>query len=341
MVTPTGRAIRKGRPPKFMYAGLRSMGVSTGTLIPARMEKNSAFMSRIAAFPLPSNICLLYNDLKDNPEAAIGTFSDTRISMTLAILQARVSSSRLPGKVLKPILGRPMLELQLERVMRAARIDRLVVATSVEASDDPIVESCRKTGVAVFRGNLTDVLDRYYHAAAPYRPDTIVRLTGDCPLADPAVIDYAIEYFLTHDLDYVGNCVERTYPIGLDVEVFRFVCLEKSWREARLPSEREHVTPFIKNHPEWFSLGHIKSPVDLSHHRWTVDEPQDFAFVTAVYEALYPHNPRFTTDDILAYLSVHPEIMMLNYHIVHGAGYEKSLREDMKYRHGTKPQLSS
>ena len=283
---------------------------------------------------------LLCNILEDNCETTVGTFSDTSVSMTLAILQARVSSSRLPGKVLKPILRRPMLELQLERVMRAVRIDRLVVATNAEVSDDPIADLCRKIGVAVFRGNLNDVLDRFYLAAKPYCPDVIVRLTGDCPLADPAVIDYAIEYFLAHDLDYVSNCVERTYPIGLDVEVFRFICLEKSWREARLPSEREHVTPFIKNHPEWFSIGHIKSPVDLSHHRWTVDEPQDFAFVRAVYEALYPRNPRFTTDDILDFLSDHPEITMLNYHIVHGAGYEKSLREDMKYRHGTKSQLN-
>ncbi len=251
--------------------------------------------------------------------------------MILAILQARLSSTRLPGKVLKPILGRPMLELHLERLGRSKAIDKLIVATSDRSDDTPLEELCNRLGVSCFRGSLSDVLDRYYCAAGQYNPDIIVRLTGDCPLADPAVIDAGIDYFLKNDFDYVSNCVERTFPIGLDFEVFRFGSLEAAWREAVLPSEREHVTPFIKNHRERFFIGHFTGPADLSHHRWTVDEPDDFAFVTAIYEALYPDNPRFTTDDILALLVKRPELMRLNYHIEHGEGYRKSLREDQEY----------
>lgn len=251
--------------------------------------------------------------------------------MILAILQARVSSTRLPGKVLKPILGRPMLEMHLERLARSTKIDKLVVATSDRSDDAPIAELCDKLGVACFRGRLSDVLDRYYRAAQAYHPEIVVRLTGDCPLADPAAIDAGIDYFQKNNFDYVSNCVERTFPIGLDFEVFGYACLESAWREAILPSEREHVTPFIKNHPERFAIGHFSGPVDLSHHRWTVDEPEDFAFVTAVYKALYDHNPRFTTDDILALLEKNPDLMRINYHIEHGEGYRKSLREDQTF----------
>jgi len=251
--------------------------------------------------------------------------------MILAILQARVSSSRLPGKVLKPILGRPMLERQLERVARAELIDRLIVATSGQPEDDAIADLCRYAAFECFRGSLIDVLDRYYQASRRYRPDTVVRLTGDCPLADPDVIDLGIRFFLENRFDYAGNCVERTYPIGLDAEVFRFACLEQAWRAARLPSEREHVTPFIKNHPEKFSIGHFKNDRDLSSHRWTVDEPADYEFVKAVYEALYPTNPRFTTDDILRLLAERPKLTKINYHIIHGQGYQKSLKEDAEF----------
>jgi len=255
--------------------------------------------------------------------------------MILAILQARVSSSRLPGKVLKPILGRRMLERQLERVARAGLIDRLIVATSDQPDDDAIADLCHYAAFECFRGSLTDVLDRYYQAARRYRPDTVVRLTGDCPLADPEVIDLGIRFFLENRFDYASNCVERTYPIGLDAEVFRFGCLEDAWREARLPSEREHVTPFIKNHPERFSIGHFKNDRDLSCHRWTVDELADYDFVKAIYEALYPANPRFTTDDILHLLAERPELTEINYHIIHGQGYQKSLREDAAFSAAT------
>lgn len=248
--------------------------------------------------------------------------------MIIAILQARLSSSRLPGKVLRLILGKPMLELQIERLSRVTLVDRLIVATSDEASDDPIAELCQRLGYGCFRGSLTDVLDRYYQAARIYRAQTVVRLTGDCPLTDPEVVDHGINYFLAHDYDYVTNCIERTYPIGLDMEVFRFTALEQSWRTAVLPSEREHVTPYMRNHPELFAVGNFKNEIDLSHHRWTVDEPADFEFVQKIYESLYPGNPRFATNHILDLIHERPELAEINYHIAHGQGYQKSLRED-------------
>ncbi len=252
--------------------------------------------------------------------------------MILAILQARVSSTRLPGKILRPIMGVPMLERHLDRLRSVRNIDRLIVATSVEKSDLPVAALCRELGIDCFRGSLDNVLDRFYHATESYNPDVIVRLTGDCPLADPGVIDGGIDYFLKSDYDYVSNSLERTYPIGLDFEVFRFKCLREAWQEARLPSELEHVTPFIYNRPERYSIGHFRNDVNQSHHRWTVDEPEDFRFVTAVYDALYPLNSQFTMRDILDLLASRPELTEINYHIVHGAGYQKSLCEDAQYK---------
>lgn len=248
--------------------------------------------------------------------------------MIVAILQARLSSSRLPGKVLKPILGRPMLWHHLERIKRVKKIDKIIVATSDQADDDPIEMLCHQSGIDCFRGSLNDVLDRYFWAAKKYEAKTVIRLTGDCPLADPEVIDFGIEFFLNNDFDYVSNCVERSYPIGLDMEIFRFKCLEDASREARLPSQREHVTLFIQDNPKRYKLGHFKNDRDLSHHRWTVDEPADFEFVKQVYDSLYNDNPYFTTNDILGLLNDKPELCQINYDIVHGQGYLKSLEED-------------
>jgi len=155
-------------------------------------------------------------------------------------------------------------------------------------------------------------------------------------LTDTEVIDYGINYFLTHDYDYATNCIERTYPIGLDMEIFSFVTLERSWREATLPSEREHVTPYIRNHPELFSVSNFKNETDLSHHRWTVDEPADFEFVQKIYESLYPNNPHFATSHVLDLIHKRPELAEVNYHIIHGQGYQKSLREDELFRKKSK-----
>ncbi len=247
----------------------------------------------------------------------------------LAILQARVTSTRLPNKVLAPILGQPMLARQIERLRRATTLDKLVVATSDDASDDPLAALCASIGVPCHRGSLNDVLARFQGACAAFGPaDHIVRLTGDCPLADPAVIDAVVRHHLASGADYTANAIQPTWPDGLDVEVMRAPVLQRAFDEARLPSEREHVTPYIHKHPEWFRVEHVKGDRDLSTLRWTVDEPADMAFVTAVYVALYPKNPAFDTAAILALIEQRPELAELNGQFLRNEGYAKSLAAD-------------
>jgi glutamate-1-semialdehyde 2,1-aminomutase len=248
--------------------------------------------------------------------------------MILAILQARVSSARLPQKVIKSILGRPMLGLQLERLRRSRRIERLILATSVDPSDDALENLGRAEKVEVFRGNLDDVLDRFYQAALPFRPEHVVRLTGDCPLADPAIIDAVIDDHLASGADYTTNAVEPTWPDGLDVEVFKFRCLEEAWREADLPSQREHVTPFINTQPDRYEIRHVKGPQDLSALRWTVDEPADLELISIIYGELYPRLPTFSTADILELLERRPELKTLNSWHKRNEGLAKSLEKD-------------
>jgi spore coat polysaccharide biosynthesis protein SpsF len=243
----------------------------------------------------------------------------------LGILQARMTSRRLPGKVLKPILGVPMLARQIERIRRARELEKLVVATSTDSTDDPVAELCTRIGITCFRGSLNDVLERYHHAALQFDPRYIVRLTGDCPLTDPEVIDAAIHMCRDGAFDYVTNAIEGGYPDGLDVEVFTLASLQQAYREARQPAQREHVTPFIDSQPNRFKIGHLKSEIDHSGLRWTVDEPQDFRLVTLIYEALYPSRPNFATRDILALLGAHPEWKTINAGIERNAGYKRSL----------------
>jgi spore coat polysaccharide biosynthesis protein SpsF len=220
----------------------------------------------------------------------------------LGILQARMSSSRLPGKVLAPVLGQPMIARQVERLRRCRRLDRLVVATSDRPEDDELARACAGLGLEVHRGSLDDVLDRFHGALAAFGPaETVVRMTADCPLADPALIDRVIGAHLETGVDYTSNTpATRTFPHGLDVEVMRASVLETAWREARDPYEREHVTPFIYRHPERFRLGYVSDAPSLAHLRWTVDLPEDLAFVRYVYETLYPRNPAFTSAEIAA-----------------------------------------
>lgn len=247
---------------------------------------------------------------------------------TVAIIQARVSSTRLPGKVLRPILGKPIMQLQLERIQRSKHIDKIVVATSNQPEDDELHKLCTTMGVACFRGSLDDVLDRFYGAASEWYPEHVVRLTGDCPLADPDIIDKTIEFHLNAGYDYSSNTLDPTYPDGLDVEVFRFSCLKDAWKEAELVSEREHVTPFIYKRPERYRLGSCKGLTDLSNLRWTVDESDDFELIKAIYESLYPEKPDFTTLDILNYLEANPEYLKLNDKHERNEGYKKSLLAD-------------
>lgn len=233
--------------------------------------------------------------------------------MILAIIQARMSSTRLPGKVLKPIIGRPMLELQLERLKRVTAIGRLVVATSEQSDDDPIAALCEKQSVGIFRGSLSDVLGRYHGALSAFGPaDHVVRLTADCPLADPDVIDGCIAQHLASGADYTSNGVERTFPRGLDVEVMTAATLERVHREATAPDEREHVTMHIYRNPQTFQLSHYVQDRKLGSLRWTVDTPEDLEMVRAVYLALYAGKPDFRQADILTLLLAHPEIAVIN-----------------------------
>ena len=253
---------------------------------------------------------------------------------TLAILQARMSSTRLPGKVMEPILGRPMLERQIERLRRCKRIDQLIVATSSHPEDDVLETLCRRLGVPCFRGDLENVLDRFYQAAKPYNPKHVVRLTGDCPLTDPRLIDELIDFYLNAQCDYASNCEVPTLPDGLDAEVFSFGALAHAWQAAVLPSHREHVTTFIRSHPERFKIGLYKYHQDLSDLRWTVDEPEDFQFVAKVYEKLYPADAAFGTEDILALLEREPELMEINRRFERNSGLKKSIEKDKLFLSG-------
>ena len=220
--------------------------------------------------------------------------------MIVAILQARMTSSRLPGKVMKPIMGMPMIGRHIERLNRCDSLDRLVVATSRDASDDGLSAYCEGLGVRVFRGSLDDVLGRFQGAATVYGAEHVVRLTADCPLADPTVIDACVWRHIETGADYTSNTLDCSYPDGLDVEVMTAAALRAMNAEARDPYEREHVTPFLYRHPERFSIAQLVRSAPLGDHRWTVDTPDDFEFVSRVFYMLYPTNPGFEQDDILA-----------------------------------------
>lgn len=244
--------------------------------------------------------------------------------MILGILQARTSSARLPRKVMLPMAGAPMLQRQVERLQRAELMDCLVLATSDRPEDDCVAEVAASAGIHGFRGSLDDVLDRFYRAAEPHRPDHVVRVTGDCPLADWEVLDGCIRFMLDGDFDYASNALNPTWPDGLDVEVMTFPALKQAWEEATTSLQREHVTPFINRQPDRFRLGSFENDVDLSAFRWTVDEPRDYEFVRRVYDALYSRNPAFTTNDIFALLAAQPELISLNAGIERNDGLRKA-----------------
>jgi spore coat polysaccharide biosynthesis protein SpsF len=247
---------------------------------------------------------------------------------TVAVLQARMSSTRLPGKVLLRTCGKPLLAHQIERVRRCRAIDTLVVATSDSPDDAPIAALCDQLAVPVFRGDLHDVLDRMVRAARPYAPRWFVRLTGDCPLADPAVVDQVVRACREDGVDYASNALHPTFPDGLDAECMRFAALEEARHEACKPSEREHVTPFIHTQPQRYALREVRHAPDLSGLRWTVDDPADFVFVSQVYEHLYPRQPDFGMEDVLALLRAHPELAAINGGNRRNEGYLRSLQKE-------------
>jgi spore coat polysaccharide biosynthesis protein SpsF len=243
-----------------------------------------------------------------------------------AVIQARMTSTRLPGKVLMPAAGRPMLAHQIARVRRAATVDTVCIATTTNADDDPVAALAQAEGVAVFRGSEHDVLGRFVQAADSVDASIAVRLTGDCPLTDPALIDAVVGVFRDSDppVDYATNSFPRTWPIGLDVEVASMAALRLADAEASDSYDREHVMPFLYRQPERFRIARHPSAEDLSGHRWTLDERSDYALLVRILEALVPENPAFGWRDVIALLDAHPEWRTLNA----GVGQKQRRYED-------------
>ena len=248
----------------------------------------------------------------------------------IAIIQARMGSTRLHGKVLMCVEERPLLWYQIERLKRCKKISKIVIATSVSSQDDAIEVFCMKNKIDCFRGSENDVLDRYYQCAVTYKADIVVRTTGDCPLIDPYLTDEAVGYYLENkDFDLVKT--GPSYPEGFDVEVFPFNSLEVARNEAKLKSEREHVTPFLWKNDQRFKIKILSLKKDYSFLRLTVDELVDFDVVKTVIEKLHKKNGTiFYLEDILDLYKKRPGIFEKNKNVIRNEGYQKSLQEDKK-----------
>lgn len=233
----------------------------------------------------------------------------------VAIVQARMASTRLPGKVLKIVKRKPLLEHLIDRLRFSKHIDKIVIATSVSKKDDAIEKLGKKLGVECFRGSENDVLDRYYQAAVEYDADVIVRITADCPVIDPVIVDKMINSYKKRlsEYDYFSNVFpKRTYPRGLDVEMFTFDALKEAWKNAVKKPDREHVTPYIYMHPEKFRIFNYKDKRDFSMYRWTVDTSEDLKLIREIYNALYRKGKLFKYDEILSMIKGKPELIKIN-----------------------------
>ena len=243
----------------------------------------------------------------------------------IAIIQTRMSSTRLPGKVLMKAVGKTFLELLLERVKHSKYITETIIATTTNPNDDVLFDFCSKNNIKFFRGSENDVLDRYYQTAKAFSADVVVRITSDCPLIDLHVVDKVIEEFLRGKYDYISNIAPPTYPDGLDVYAFSFKALERDWKETKFteaPStqsekndnyRREHVTPYFWQNPKKFKVGNIAQKEDMSQkHRWTLDYEEDYQFIKRVFEELYREGQTFYMEDILKLVKEKPEIYALN-----------------------------
>lgn len=251
------------------------------------------------------------------------------MTRTVAIIQARMSSSRLPGKVLKDIAGQPMLLRVVERARRASAVDLVMVATTTDPSDDPIENLCREHGIACYRGSMFDVLDRFFGAARQAEADVIVRITADCPLIDPRVIDQVVEAFHSTGADFACNRLpppwHRTWPIGLDTEVCSFQGLERAWKEAVLPYEREHVMPFFYDQEGRFKVFVVEHEPDYGEMRWTVDTAEDLHLLREIFDRFGGGNA-FTWEDVLHLVEREPQLALINAGIRHKIGTEVDSR---------------
>ena len=238
-------------------------------------------------------------------------------SNVITVVQARVGSTRLPGKAMLPLCEKPLLLRMVERVRAAKLVGTVVVATTTHEDDNSIVELCEKNNIEVYRGSRFDLLDRHYQVASKYRATEVVKIPSDCPLIDPTVIDKVIQYYFTHHkkLDYVSNLHPATYPDGNDVEIMSLATLEQAWENAIAPMELEHTTPYIWERSHQFTIGNMPWETGLDYsmsHRWTIDYKEDYEFIKQVYDQLYPANPNFSLQDILNLLDKHPEMMEIN-----------------------------
>ncbi|HBH45836.1 MAG TPA: hypothetical protein DDX47_00500 [Candidatus Jacksonbacteria bacterium] len=245
-----------------------------------------------------------------------------------AIIQARTNSTRLPNKVLLPLQEKSVLEHVIIRVRQARKINKIIVATTKNSSDDKIVQICHNMQINYFRGSENDVLDRYYQAAKKFNLNDIVRITGDCPVTDPTIIDQVIYLYQKKNLAYATNVIPPTFPDGLDVEIFSRQALDKAWREAKLKSAREHVTVYMWQNPHLFKQSHLKNKVDLSKRRWVLDNPEDYEFMKQIFTQLYQSKPNFRLKHVLNFLTAHPNIEKINQGIKRNEGLLKSFRED-------------
>jgi len=233
------------------------------------------------------------------------------------VVQARMSSSRLPGKVLMPILGETLLSRMIERLQMIKHPAQIVIATSEEESDNVIEQEALKINIPCYRGNLNNLLDRHYQAAKKFNADIVLKIPSDCPLIDPRIIDTVLDFYFSNEseYDYVGNLHPATFPDGNDVEIMTIGCIEKAWKEAERPLELEHTTPYIWENPEKFRIGNVAWDTGLDYsmsHRFTIDYVADYQFIKRVFEELYPKKADFSCNDILDLLDQQPEIYQLN-----------------------------
>ncbi|WP_226000514.1 glycosyltransferase family protein [Paenibacillus sp. BJ-4] len=232
----------------------------------------------------------------------------------VAIIQARMGSTRLPGKVDLNLLGVTVLERVVERIKKVKQINKIVVATTDLTTDETIVKLAHKAEVEVYRGSESDVLKRYYEAAVTHNADVIIRITSDCPVIDPVIIDELITNYITGSYDYVSNTIERSYPRGLDAEVFSFASLEKAHLEAKKMEQREHVTPYIYQNPDQFSMLSVTCAKDYSNYRWTLDTAEDWELIQQIY-AYFKDRDSFDWQDVLELMETNPEIALINSHV--------------------------
>jgi len=246
----------------------------------------------------------------------------------LVLIQARCGSTRLPNKVMKDICGKTDLQWVIERVGRSKLVDEVMVITSIEKNNLPLIRLCTELGVRVFVGSENDVLDRYYQAAKLLKPEYVIRITADCPLFDWRYLDMALEK-LTDEIDYLGEFTD-SFPDGLDLEIMKFDALKRAWKEANLSSEREHVTQYIRKHPELFNVKNFECPIKgIGNKRWTLDEDEDFILIQKIYQHFLENRKEdFYTEDILGYLAGNPEIECINQKYTRNEGLAKSLAND-------------